>query len=240
MNPEDRDPEGKVIWIECPGCDGEVGVPRDRLGEVICCPNCAAKFKTQNGEIVFWRPKRTSPSDLESQAVPTLSRNNDPAPSDNAAEHRLVEQPPQSTAEIHENTTRANSPKKLPVASTFDGPGWMQPIGMAFIALGATAAVASGMVGGGGDFGGFLIAAALNPLFFVGVPLGIYWCLAGRANRGYYCPHCQHKIRWNEPVAVIAKPGAHVTCKICKAAYICPPLPPDVFSSHSVSEGIQK
>ncbi len=52
---------------------------------------------------------------------------------------------------------------------------WMQLAGACSIALGALGFIASAGVGGGGTLGGAIIAGALNPLFFVGVPLGIYW-----------------------------------------------------------------
>lgn len=54
-------------------------------------------------------------------------------------------------------------------------PGWMKPAGFVAVGFGVLSFLASAAVGGGGGLAGALLAGALNPLFFVGVPLGIYW-----------------------------------------------------------------
>lgn len=243
MSPEESSPEGEVRWIECPGCDGEIGVPHDRVSEAICCPNCAAKFKVDGEETIFWRPKQNTDGCTESEAPPLL-------PLEDASGRQELQAAERSDcSEIQTSVTRAEN-SKLPVASTFDGPGWMQPTGLLIIAFGVIAAFISGIMWAAQEpgaweynfkekLGVFLLSAAMNPFLFVGVPLGVYWFLAGRPNRGYYCPHCQHKIRWQEPAAVVAKPGAHVACKICKGPYICPPVPPDVPNNYSVAGGFR-
>ncbi len=56
-----------------------------------------------------------------------------------------------------------------------DAPEWMKPAGIISVALGVLGFWASASVGGGGSSEGAILAGLLNPLFFVGVPLGIYW-----------------------------------------------------------------
>jgi hypothetical protein len=48
-------------------------------------------------------------------------------------------------------------------------------LGIAALLVGVGAFIVSAAVGGGGSFEGRLIAGLLNPLFLIGVPLGIYW-----------------------------------------------------------------
>jgi len=54
-------------------------------------------------------------------------------------------------------------------------PGWFLPAGVASMVLAILGFLASAAVGGRGDLFLGLFAGVLNPLFFVGLPLGIYW-----------------------------------------------------------------
>lgn len=65
-------------------------------------------------------------------------------------------------------------------------PGWMKPCGYVATAIGVLGFVASvyvelsGVSGGweradGADWLGALVSGALNPFFFIGLPLGLYW-----------------------------------------------------------------
>jgi hypothetical protein len=56
-----------------------------------------------------------------------------------------------------------------------DAPQWMQPAGLIAVVIGGVGFIASGAIGGGPTLAGALAAGALNPLFFIGVPLGLYW-----------------------------------------------------------------
>lgn len=60
-------------------------------------------------------------------------------------------------------------------------PEWMRTAGAIAVIVGILGFVASTAVGGGGTLGGAIIAGMLNPLFFVGVPLGLYWLHRGGA-----------------------------------------------------------
>lgn len=55
-----------------------------------------------------------------------------------------------------------------------DAVAWQRPVGWALIAIGVLGFVASATVGGGGSLEGSLVAGVLNPLFFLGIPLGCY------------------------------------------------------------------
>ena len=61
-------------------------------------------------------------------------------------------------------------------------PGWYLPAGVIAVITALLAFFASAAVGGGGDAFGSILAGLLNPLFFVGMPLGVYW-LSRYANR---------------------------------------------------------
>lgn len=54
-------------------------------------------------------------------------------------------------------------------------PKWMGNAGITAVTVGGLGFIASGAVGGGATLAGAIVAGALNPLFFVGVPLGLYW-----------------------------------------------------------------
>ncbi len=56
--------------------------------------------------------------------------------------------------------------------------------GIALIVLGSLSFVASAAVGGGGSLAGSLLAGALHPLFFIGVPLGLYLLYDFQAKQG--------------------------------------------------------
>lgn len=54
-------------------------------------------------------------------------------------------------------------------------PDWMLPAGGIVIAVAIVGFVASGATGGGPSREGAMTAGALNPLFFIGLPLGLCW-----------------------------------------------------------------
>ncbi len=62
-----------------------------------------------------------------------------------------------------------------PEPKQHDCPGWFRPAGIVATILGLLAFLSSFAYGGGGTFAGGLVAGLLNPIFFVGFPLGIYW-----------------------------------------------------------------
>ena len=66
-------------------------------------------------------------------------------------------------------------------------------IGVVILTLGTMAFIGSFMTAGGGTIEGGLVAAFLNPLFFVGIPLGIYLVRAGKKMNNpnlMQCPDC--------------------------------------------------
>lgn len=54
-------------------------------------------------------------------------------------------------------------------------PGWLLPAGVVSLVLAVLGFLASAATGGKGNLFAGLLAGVLNPLFFVGLPLGIYW-----------------------------------------------------------------
>lgn len=60
-------------------------------------------------------------------------------------------------------------------------PEWMRTAGATSVVVGILGFIASAAVGGGGTLEGAILAGMLNPLFFVGVPLGFYWLNRGGA-----------------------------------------------------------
>lgn len=67
---------------------------------------------------------------------------------------------------------QARSPATM---ATGTAPSWKLPAGLISVALGLFAFCASAATGGGGTPEGSLLAGLLNPIFFIGVPLGLYW-----------------------------------------------------------------
>jgi hypothetical protein len=91
----------------------------------------------------------------------------------------------------------ANVPvvSKMPeVPATASKAEWMLPAGWVTFGLGIAGFIASYNVSGGGTVIGGIVAGLLNPLFFAGVPLGLYWLLdvrnkwarADKATRNFY------------------------------------------------------
>lgn len=60
---------------------------------------------------------------------------------------------------------------------------WMFPAGCVSLVIGLLGFVASAGVAGGGTPEGSLVAGLLNPLFFVGVPLGLFWIVRGASHK---------------------------------------------------------
>lgn len=67
-------------------------------------------------------------------------------------------------------------------------PGWFLPAGVVSIVLAVLGFLASAATGGKGDLFFGLFAGALNPLFFVGLPLGIYWLWQHAKSAPSYSP----------------------------------------------------
>lgn len=72
-------------------------------------------------------------------------------------------------------------------------PGWFLPAGIACLMLAILAFLASAALGGGGTVAGALLAGLINPLFFIPMPLGVYWlyCVGQNTNRSYSPPPSQ-------------------------------------------------
>lgn len=66
-------------------------------------------------------------------------------------------------------------------------PTRMECAGSALIILGGFALLASAVIGGEGDLGSGIIAGLLNPIFFIGVPLGIYLLRKGSQDVAARC-----------------------------------------------------
>ena len=81
----------------------------------------------------------------------------------------------------------SDATKTIPPVLEKSIPRWFIPAGCVSLIVGLLAFCASAAVGGGagpGDSPGVrmltgLVAGALNPLFFVGFPLGMYWLIRG-------------------------------------------------------------
>lgn len=112
------------------------------------------------------------------------------------------------------NTSSKDTDSAIPpFAKTVTVPGWFIPAGMVAITSAIAGFAASALVAGGGSPEGALIAGCLNPLFFVGFPLGSYWLYrAWVCGTGDFliCPNCNAGIYWNGAV------GSTVGCWSCK------------------------
>ncbi len=86
-----------------------------------------------------------------------------------------------------------------------DTPSWFLPCGVIAIILAILGFLASAAVGGGGNFFGAILAGCVNPLFFVGLPLGVYWLRRYARNTArtgvdrsttnlMSCPDCAHLV----------------------------------------------
>jgi len=79
--------------------------------------------------------------------------------------------------------TTISAPAKRSEATPQTAPRWFFPAGVVAIGIGLLAFCASAVFGSGAEPGdpprfrflAALLSGALNPLFFVGVPLGLYW-----------------------------------------------------------------
>ena len=69
----------------------------------------------------------------------------------------------------------------VPVADRTRGRAWRKPVGCGALLLGIAGFIATYIVVRGG-VNDRTIAGLLNPLFFLGVPLGLYWLLNLRKN----------------------------------------------------------
>ena len=103
------------------------------------------------------------------------------------------------------NITNEPDPPSQPAPrSARPAPPWFLPAGIIAVILGILAFFVGGAVGGGGTAFGSVTAGLLNPFFFIGIPLGVYWLYryAQRGNAGSigsdtadnpkltHCPDC--------------------------------------------------
>jgi endogenous inhibitor of DNA gyrase (YacG/DUF329 family) len=101
-------------------------------------------------------------------------------------------------------------------------PSWIFAAGWAAVLIGIAAFIASFNLGAGRHwtFEGGLTAGCLNPLFFIGLPLGIYWLHESQA--GYFCPHCGKRHYWSQTEPRRYPKGSFAICWKCKYRYRVP------------------
>jgi hypothetical protein len=139
-------PSEDYRWIDCQGCDGEVGVPPDWNEHILNCPSCGASVQVKR--TLLYRQKATQASSGEPSS-----------PS--------VEPMAQLPCEI------ASAPK------------WMKPWGWLLTWLGIVGFFASTYLNWrDGHEGEAIIFGFLNPMCFVGLPIGLYWLTRSGVNLG--------------------------------------------------------
>lgn len=67
------------------------------------------------------------------------------------------------------------SPNRPRASANTQPPAWFLPAGIIALILATLGFLSCAAFWGGGDLFGSILAGALNPLFFIGLPLGIYW-----------------------------------------------------------------
>ncbi len=134
-------------------------------------------------------------ADAERKAEPSEKTDESSVPDDDALTtepNRRVEETTPAQAKSIESDQRGHTRRERP-------PSWMFPAGVAALVVGPLAFVASAATGashakpGTADslvFCGALLDGLLNPLFFIGCPLGLYWCIREREPRLATC-HCR-------------------------------------------------
>ncbi len=121
--------------------------------------------------------------------------------------------PPQSDASEHDPDDKAGQRQAVPNGRKKIIPNWYLPVGLVSVCIAAAGFMASANLGGGGGTDAAMLAGALNPLFFVGGPLGLYWLyqwVCFSSGKNFFCPHCDAGINWT---------GSHgdlVVCWNCK------------------------
>lgn len=91
--------------------------------------------------------------------------------------------PPQPTASHEQPHGTPDEERHLPfrrLPSQAGVPDWRNTAGPIALVIGGLGFVASAVVGGQGDFAAGILSGLLNPLFFVSVPLGLYWLRQAR------------------------------------------------------------
>jgi len=48
-------------WIQCQGCDGELGIPAEYAEAAVTCPECKAKMQVSRGILLPARQRRIAP-----------------------------------------------------------------------------------------------------------------------------------------------------------------------------------
>ena len=125
-------------------------------------------------------------------------------------------------------------PKLRSPAEGKTAPTWFRPAGIASIAVGALAFAASAAMEASrirsteNAIGVALFCALFNPLFFVGVPLGIYWL--ARANRPMATDKQTRNGDYNPQLTHCPDCGGHVS----RLAQSCPHCGRPIASAKSV------
>jgi hypothetical protein len=108
----------------------------------------------------------------------------------------------------------AHQPLSVPTGATFAGADWMRLASIIAILTAIAGFIASYNVGGG------LIAGLMNPLFFIGLPLGIFWW--GHSQSGFRCPHCGRRNLWSTINPRRFPAGHRVKCLSCHHSFRVP------------------
>jgi ribosomal protein S27E len=66
----DQPSEPTTRWVDCPGCDGEVGIPAGWAEDTVSCPQCGAVVAAKEESVVQWRKKEAT-DNVEVTPTPT-------------------------------------------------------------------------------------------------------------------------------------------------------------------------
>lgn len=189
--------------VLCPKCGGEVGFSPELSGRVSECPHCKTVFRMPAVDIPEARV--VMETDEPAKSLPYPPPPPMPPP--------LVTSVASDATAMSSLSTDAGDPPK---ARLYVAPPWMMGSGWVALIVGVVGAIASFFVNEGAkhpEIG--LVSAILNPMFFVGVPLAIYWInRATDSGRFEVCPHCERRLFRH------AKPTRSLTCPVCNKRYI--------------------
>ncbi|HWB14472.1 MAG TPA: hypothetical protein VG826_34925 [Pirellulales bacterium] len=185
---------GGTEWVRCPGCSGEIGIPPAWPAEAVCCPKCSAVVRIDERMRVLWRP-------AEQLAAPALEpggsrewiacngcRGEIGVPREwigptiacpkcgsivaMRETGKVLWRPPPEAAGVARPQSGSQA---FSVGESQGAHAWKRPAAAVFLTLGTLAFFSSAVIGGQGSIEAGLLAGMLNPIFFVGVPLGWYW-----------------------------------------------------------------
>jgi len=83
--------EPTTRWVDCPGCDGEVGIPAGWTEETVSCPQCGAVVAAKQEPAVQWRKKEAKADAGRARPNPAKPT---PAPSKPKEKYGIDESPP--------------------------------------------------------------------------------------------------------------------------------------------------